>query len=59
MSIPREKAKKQTIAEACLNFSWSEKELRNKMAIWKGYHDIMESGGESTAVILMIHANCY
>ncbi|KAK4554901.1 hypothetical protein LTR86_008049 [Recurvomyces mirabilis] len=49
-SLPREKAKKQTIAEACLNFSWSEKELRNKMAIWKGYHDIMESGGWAALV---------
>ena len=41
----RDKARKQTIAEACMDFKWSEKELRNKMGIWRGYHDIMSSGG--------------
>lgn len=41
----REKAKKTAISEACVDFSWSEKELRNKMAIWRGYHDIKNTGG--------------
>lgn len=41
----KEKAKKATIAEACMTFHWSEKELRNRMAIWRGYLDIKESGG--------------
>ncbi|TKA78210.1 hypothetical protein B0A55_03769 [Friedmanniomyces simplex] len=49
-SVPREKAKKQTIVEACMDFSWSEKELRNKMGIWRGYHDIKMSGGWAALV---------
>lgn len=49
-STTKEKAKKATIAEACLDFSWSEKELRNKMAIWRGYHDIQQAGGWAALV---------
>ncbi|KAK5750770.1 hypothetical protein LTS12_019136 [Elasticomyces elasticus] len=49
-SITKEKAKKQTIAEACVEFSWSEKELRNKMAIWRGYHDIQKAAGYAALV---------
>jgi hypothetical protein len=41
----REKAKRAAIAEACVDFNWTEKELRNKMAIWRGYHDIKNAGG--------------
>ena len=41
----REKAKRGAIAEACVDFNWTEKELRNKMAIWRGYHDIKSAGG--------------
>lgn len=41
----RDKAKKAAIAEACVDFNWTEKELRNKMAIWRGYHDIKSAGG--------------
>lgn len=44
-SMPREKSKKTAIAEACCDFSWSEKELRNKMAIWRGYFNIKNAGG--------------
>lgn len=46
----REKAKKMAIAEACLNFQWTEKELRNKMGIWRGYHDISSAGGWAALV---------
>ena len=46
----REKAKKAAIAEACIDFSWSEKELRNKMAIWRGYHDVKTNGGWAALV---------
>lgn len=49
-TLPREKAKKTAIAEACVDFNWTEKELRNKMAIWRGYHDIKEAGGWSTLI---------
>ncbi|KAI6876381.1 SET domain-containing protein [Hortaea werneckii] len=30
-SMPRDKAKKTAISQACIDFNWSEKELRNKM----------------------------
>jgi len=38
--------KKSAISEACanFNFNWSEKELRNRMGIWCGYHDIRRVG---------------
>ena len=48
--LPREKAKRAAIAEACVDFSWTEKELRNKMAIWRGYHDIQAAGGWAALV---------
>ncbi|KAK4638537.1 SET domain-containing protein [Fulvia fulva] len=49
-SMTKEKAKKTAISEACMDFSWSEKELRNKMAIWRGYHDIQNTGGWAALV---------
>jgi len=39
------KARKTALVEACEDFCWSEKDLRNKMAVWRGYHDIKEAGG--------------
>ncbi|KXS94450.1 hypothetical protein AC579_2987 [Pseudocercospora musae] len=50
LSMTKEKAKKTAISEACVDFSWSEKELRNKMAIWRGYHDIKNAGGWAALV---------
>lgn len=38
-------AKKRAMAEACSDFRWSEKELRNKMGIWRGYQEIARHGG--------------
>ena len=49
-SMPRDKAKKTAMAQACADFKWSEKELRNKMGIWRGYHDIRLSGGWAALV---------
>lgn len=46
----REKAKKSAIAEACVDFNWTEKELRNKMGIWRGYHDIKNAAGWAALV---------
>lgn len=37
--------KKIVLTEACTAFSWSEKELRNRMAIWKGYREIKNAAG--------------
>ncbi|GAB7358012.1 hypothetical protein MBLNU230_g0177t1 [Neophaeotheca triangularis] len=49
-SLTKDKAKKTAIAEACVDFSWSEKELRNKMGIWRGYFDICNTGGWAALV---------
>ena len=45
-----EKAKKAAIAEACVDFKWTEKDLRNKMAIWRGYHEIKCTAGWAALV---------
>jgi hypothetical protein len=49
-SMAREKAKKTAINEACADLDWSEKELRNKMGIWRGYHDIQRTAGWAALV---------
>ncbi|XEV03357.1 hypothetical protein FSHL1_008644 [Fusarium sambucinum] len=36
------KSRTRAIAEACTDFGWTEKELRNKMAIWRGYKEIKD-----------------
>lgn len=42
--------RKIVLTEACTSFSWSEKELRNRMAIWKGYREIKDAAGWSALV---------
>ncbi|KAJ3563085.1 hypothetical protein NPX13_g8322 [Xylaria arbuscula] len=37
--------RKAASVEASTGFGWSEKELRNKMAIWRGYKEIKDAGG--------------
>ncbi|EME49030.1 hypothetical protein DOTSEDRAFT_67914 [Dothistroma septosporum NZE10] len=49
-TMTKEKAKKTATSEACMDFGWSEKEPRNKMAIWRGYHDIQNTGGWAALV---------
>lgn len=46
----RTRFNKAALVEACTDFGWSEKELRNKMAIWRGYHEIKEAGGWAALV---------
>ncbi|KAH7185139.1 SET domain-containing protein [Fusarium flagelliforme] len=36
------KSRMRAISEACADFGWTEKELRNKMAIWRGYKEIKD-----------------
>ncbi|KAF5536597.1 SET domain-containing protein [Fusarium napiforme] len=36
------KIRMRALAEACTDFGWTEKELRNKMAIWRGYKEIKD-----------------
>ncbi|KAG9259109.1 SET domain-containing protein [Emericellopsis atlantica] len=33
------------MGEACRDFGWNEKEMRNKMAVWRGYKEIKDAGG--------------
>lgn len=49
-SRSRTRFSKAALTEACADFGWSEKELRNKMAIWRGYHEIQEAGGWAALV---------
>jgi len=44
------KHRKAALVEAANNFSWSEKELRNKMAVWRGYKEIKDAGGWAALV---------
>ncbi|RXG46122.1 hypothetical protein VDGE_03353 [Verticillium dahliae] len=44
------KRRKAALLEACADFGWSEKELRNKMAIWRGYKEIKDAGGWAALV---------
>ncbi|KAI5924426.1 hypothetical protein F4810DRAFT_700759 [Camillea tinctor] len=49
-SISDAKHRKTALAEACADFAWPEKELRNKMAIWRGYKEIKDAGGWAALV---------
>ncbi|WQF76271.1 Putative SET domain-containing protein [Colletotrichum destructivum] len=42
--------RKVALIEACNDFGWSEKKLRNKMAIWRGYKEIKDAGGWAALV---------
>lgn len=42
--------KRKVLTEACESFGWSEKELRNKMAVWKGYREIKDAAGWSALI---------
>jgi hypothetical protein len=50
LTRPLDVAKKCAMAEACSDFGWSDKELRNKMCIWRGYQDIAKHGGFVTLI---------
>ncbi|KAF2451451.1 SET domain-containing protein [Karstenula rhodostoma CBS 690.94] len=43
--LSKAKHHKQAFVEACQDFGWSEKELRNKMAIWRGYKEVNDAAG--------------
>ncbi|KAI1632716.1 hypothetical protein F4809DRAFT_653059 [Biscogniauxia mediterranea] len=49
-SISDTKHRKMALVEACTDFAWPEKELRNKMAIWRGYKEIKDAGGWASLV---------
>ncbi|PSK36743.1 hypothetical protein B9Z65_1926 [Elsinoe australis] len=39
------KVKMLALKEACEDFGWTEKEMRNKMAVWRGYKELKDAGG--------------
>ncbi|RYP57168.1 hypothetical protein DL769_009650 [Monosporascus sp. CRB-8-3] len=49
-SVPTSRCRKTALIEACNDFGWSEKEMRNKMAIWRGYKEIKDAGGWAALV---------
>lgn len=44
-AMSQTKCRKVALMEACRDFEWSEKELRNKMAVWRSYKDIKDAAG--------------
>jgi hypothetical protein len=44
------KRRKSALMEACNDFGWHEKDMRNKMAIWRGYKEIKDAGGWAVLV---------
>lgn len=44
------RCRRSALSRACADFGWSEKELRNKMAVWRGYREIREAGGWAALV---------
>ncbi|KAK6071261.1 SET domain-containing protein [Seiridium cupressi] len=49
-SIPRSRYNKAALMGACADFGWTEKELRNKMYVWRGYKEIKDAGGWAALV---------
>lgn len=49
-TLTKEKAKKTALSEACQHFGWSDKEIRNRMAVWRGYAEIKRAGGWAALV---------
>ncbi|KAL5002006.1 hypothetical protein BDV10DRAFT_158078 [Aspergillus recurvatus] len=48
--LSKTEARMIAIREACVVLNWKEKELRNRMAIWRGYKEIKDYGGWAALV---------
>lgn len=44
-TMSQTKCRKAALMEACRDFQWSEKDLRNKMAVWRSYKDVKDAAG--------------
>ncbi|KAJ9137002.1 SET domain-containing protein [Coniochaeta hoffmannii] len=44
------KRRKAALMEACNDFGWHEKDMRNRMAVWRGYKEIKDAGGWAALV---------
>lgn len=49
-SMSPTRCRKAALLEACSDFEWSEKELRNKIAVWRGYKEIKDAAGWAALV---------
>ncbi|RAL07351.1 SET domain-containing protein [Aspergillus homomorphus CBS 101889] len=43
-------ARMMVLKEACIILKWKEKDLRNRMAIWRGYKEIKDAGGWASLI---------
>ncbi|KAL4802395.1 hypothetical protein BDV18DRAFT_164218 [Aspergillus unguis] len=48
--LSKTEARMIAIREACVVLGWKEKDLRNRMAIWRGYKEIKDYGGWAALV---------
>ncbi|KAK3299563.1 SET domain-containing protein [Chaetomium fimeti] len=49
-SLSTKKCRKAALLEACHDFGWTEKDMRNRMRIWAGYKEIKDAGGWAALV---------
>ncbi|GAB1316795.1 hypothetical protein MFIFM68171_07005 [Madurella fahalii] len=49
-SLSANKCRKAVLLEACKDFGWTEKDLRNRVRIWSGYKEIKDAGGWAAIV---------
>ncbi|KAJ5607541.1 hypothetical protein N7537_004160 [Penicillium hordei] len=49
-SYTNAEARMAALKEACSTLTWHEKELRNRMAVWRGYKEIKDSGGWASLI---------
>ncbi|PQE06038.1 SET domain protein [Rutstroemia sp. NJR-2017a BBW] len=48
--LPAVEIRMTALREACSVLQWKEKDLRNRMAIWRGYKEIKDSGGWASLI---------
>ncbi|KAL2814693.1 SET domain protein [Aspergillus cavernicola] len=49
-SLSTTDARMMALKEACVVLDWKEKDLRNRMAIWRGYKEIKDAGGWASLI---------
>ncbi|OJJ40842.1 hypothetical protein ASPWEDRAFT_56140 [Aspergillus wentii DTO 134E9] len=49
-NCPMTEARMMALKEACAVLNWKEKDLRNRIAIWRGYKEIKDAGGWASLI---------
>ncbi|KAL3459095.1 hypothetical protein BJX64DRAFT_265275 [Aspergillus heterothallicus] len=49
-ALSKTEARVTALKEACVALGWKEKDLRNRMAIWRGYKEIKDAGGWASLI---------